>query len=79
MLTAITATLPGSLAGAQSSRAGSNMLICQHPLLNNPIQMARPWGMITTPSPNKPSTAIQISAVDSIRLQVASIYRPTWL
>lgn len=31
------------------------------------------------PSPDKSSTAIQIGSLDSLRLQAASSYRPTWL
>ena len=85
ILTAVTATLPGSSAGARSSRTGRNTLISQDPPLNNPIQMihsvTQPRGMMNpaSPPPNKPSTAIQISSLDSFRLQAASSYRPTRL
>ncbi len=55
ILTIVTMALPGSSAGAQSSWAGSNMLMCHDPWLNSPIEVirsvTRPKGKMTHPLP----------------------------
>lgn len=38
--------------------------------------MIHSWDLSPTPNPDKPSNAIQISSLDSVRLQAASSYRP---
>lgn len=77
ILTTVTAAFPGSAAGAQSCSAGGNMLICQHPPLNNPIQMihSATWpGDMTNPT-SHPSPDKTLHRYSNQALWTASGYR----